>query len=210
MHYYTATDPPEQYAEPRILHVIDNFLSHAELTQYQALMTTGWTLGPSVKNFKYLSKDLYKHYGWDGNWHDVRWLDQTPVEWEKLYHKIARYLPAHRVHWADIKITTPLSTGTPLHRDKDPWICADTNEIFQKALVVICNLNLEWKSVWGGSLIVHRAHRENNTIFFTEKCRIPITAGQLIVAENFYHSIEPVIEPERHRMSLIVHALQYR
>lgn len=210
MNYFPITNHPEQYAEPRILHIVDNFLSQAELKQYQALMTTGWTPSPSVENFKYLSKDLYKHYGWDGDWHDVRWLDQTPIEWEKLYHKIASYLPAHRVHWVDIKITTPLSTGTPLHRDKDPWLDADTDRIFQKALIAICNLNSEWDPSWGGSLIVHRAQLENHTVCYTEKCRVPITAGQLIVAENFYHSIEPIIEPECHRISFILHALQHR
>jgi len=211
MNYYNntaKTDHPEYYLEPNILKVIDNFLTPNELIVYQGLLSTNWTLGPTVENFKYLSKDLYYHYQWNGDWSNVRWREDAPFEWELLYNKIAEHLPPHQIHWVDLKITTPLSTGTPLHRDKDPWIHHETGEKFSKALSIICNLNSKWDTSWGGALIAYQAQKHDDKISYVEYQRIPITPGQLIIAENFYHGIEPVSQSERHRMSFILHVLQ--
>lgn len=203
-------DHPDYYAEPNIK-IIDDFLSHEELIKYQNFLSGDWTLGPTIENFKYLSRDLYNHYQWNNDWSDVRWLDDVPCEWEQLYDQIAVHLPPHRIHWVDLKITSPLSTGTPMHRDKDPWRNANDSTKFSKAWTVICNLNSQWHPSWGGALIAHQAvKRHDGTTSYIEKQRIPITPGQLIVGENFYHSIQPVTEPERHRISLIVHVLQYK
>lgn len=212
MTYYDNSnlDRPEYYQEPNILKVIDNFLTRDEISKYQEFLMTNWTLGPSLENFKYLSRDLYHHYNWDGNWSNTRWRDDVPCEWENLYKKISVYLPPHRIHWVDVKITPPLSTGTPLHRDKDPWLCTETDKEFSKALSIICNLNSHWSEEWGGDLIAYQRLKQNNQTSYIKKQRIPIMPGQLIIAENFYHGINPVTKPECCRISFILHVLQYK
>lgn len=210
MTYYTDSDHPENYQEPKILHLIDGFLTQSEIKHYQSLCYHGWTLAPDAEKIKYFAKDLYRHYAWDGRWDDVRWLDSSPPDWEHLYDRISSLLPPHRVHWVDLKITPPLSTGTPLHRDKDPWIEPNTDRDFNRALTIICNLNTEWDESWGGALVLHQASRRDNETEFPAKVRIPISPGQLMIAENCYHSIETITSKDRYRISFILHALTYR
>jgi hypothetical protein len=192
--------------EPNILLRDDTFLSNQEIEVYQRLMPHGWTPGPSIQNIKYFSKDLYQHYQWNGDWDSARWLDSTPPEWETLYDKIAKLLPKHYVHWIDLKITPPLSTGTPLHRDKDPWRIGGDATRFSRAISVICNLNHVWEQSWGGEFLLYSEQDKQ----LTEHSRIPICPGQLLIIENCYHSIAPVVAHDRSRISFILHALEYR
>ncbi len=192
--------------EPNILLRDDTFLSSQEIEFYQRLMPNGWTPGPSIRNIKYFSKDLYQHYQWKGDWDSARWLDSTPLEWETLYDKIAKLLPKHYVHWIDLKITPPLSTGTPLHRDKDPWSPGGDTTRFSRAISVLCNLNHEWDPQWGGEFVLYAEHNKQ----LTEHSRIPICPGQLLIMENCYHSIAPVVAHDHSRLSFILHVLEYR
>lgn len=193
-------------SEPNILLRDDAFLSDQEIEFYQRLMPHGWTPGPSIQNIKYFSKDLYQHYQWNGDWDSARWLDSTPLEWETLYDKISKLLPKHYVHWIDLKITPPLSTGTPLHRDKDPWTVGGDVTRFSRAISVICNLNHVWEPSWGGEFVLHSEQGKQ----LTEHSRIPIFPGQLLIIENCYHSIAPVVAHDCSRLSFILHVLEYR
>ena len=201
-------DHPDVYVEPRILYHCDTFLTKDEISHYQTFMLEGWKL-PDLDRFKYISRDLYNHYRWDGDWSSVGWRDDCPPDWEILYKSIAVHLPAHRVHWVDLKITPPLSTGVPLHRDLDPWAYPSTVHEFSRAITVLCNLNTEWQNHWGGDFVLHQAVKQDHDINYEEKYRIPIKPGQLLITENCFHSMDPVIEPERNRISFILHALQY-
>lgn len=193
-------------SEPNILLRDDKFLSSQEIEFYQSLMPHGWTPGPSIQDIKYFSKDLYQHYQWDGNWDSARWLDSTPPMWEMLYDKIARLLPKHYVHWVDLKITPPLSTGTPLHRDKDPWTPGGDTTRFSRAISVLCNLNHVWEPQWGGEFVLYSGQDKQ----LTEHSQIPICPGQLLIIENCYHSIAPIVAHDRSRLSFILHVLEYR
>ena len=192
--------------EPNILLRDDNFLSSQEIEFYQSLMTNGWTPAPSIHDIKYFSKDLYRHYLWDGDWNSPRWLDSTPPEWETLYNKIAKFLPNHYVHWIDLKITPPLSTGTPLHRDKDPWFTGGDTTRFSRTISVLCNLNHVWDPLWGGEFVLY-AEQKNQ---ITEHSKIPICPGQLLILENCCHSIAPIVAHDRSRLTFILHVLEYR
>lgn len=189
---------------PNILHRDDNFLSKKEIALYHSLMQhSGWTPAPSMQSIKFWAKDLYQHYQWNGDWDSAKWLDSTPIEWEELYSKISKFLPRHYVHWIDIKITPPLSTGTPLHRDKDPWTPGGDSTRFSRAISVICNLNNEWEPNWGGEFMLYDSELK-------EHSRVPICPGQLLIIENCYHSIAPVVAHDRSRLSFILHVLEYR
>ena len=193
-------------SDPNILLRDDNFLSSQEILFYQDLMSGNWTPSPSIQDIKYFSKDLYQHYQWNGNWDSARWLDNTPPEWELLYNKIAKLLPKHYVHWIDLKITPPLLTGTPLHRDKDPWYPGGDATRFSRAISVLCNLNHEWNPQWGGEFVLYAKHDKQ----LTEHSKIPICPGQLLIMENCYHSIAPVVAHDRSRITFILHVLEYR
>lgn len=208
--YVTKFNDARIFEEPKILHLIDSFLTADEIKHYQSLCIDGWTASPTHENIKYFSKDLYRHYKWDGDWSKMGWLDSSPLDWERLYDRIAEYLPPHRIHWVDLKITPPLSTGTPLHRDKDPWIEENTDRDFYKSLSIICNLNTEWQESWGGSFVLHQAKNQDGQLTYQSKIRIPIKPGQLIITENTFHSIETITANEKYRISFILHVLAYR
>jgi len=191
---------------PNILLRDDNFLSAQEIKFYQNLMPHGWTPSPSIQNIKYFSKNLYQYYEWNGDWDSARWLDSTPPEWELLYNKISKFLPKHYTHWVDLKITPPLSTGTPLHRDKDPWSSGGDTTRFSRAITVLCNLNHEWDPHWGGDFVLHCEQNKQ----LAEHTRIPICPGQLVIIENCYHSIAPIVVHDKSRLSFILHILEYR
>jgi hypothetical protein len=212
MSYYNTThnDHPNNYHKPRVLNVIENFLSAEESKNLQSLIHDGWTLAPNTEHIKFLSKDLYRHYAWDGDWNSTRWLDTTAIEWENLYNRISELLPPHRIHWCDLKITPPLSTGVVLHRDKDPWLTPETEQEFSHAITVLCNLNTDWSPDWGGSFILHQAYQGSQDIEFQEYQSIPITPGQLLIMENCYHSIDPITIAERYRISFILQVLVYK
>jgi hypothetical protein len=192
--------------QPNILLRDDNFLSNQEIELYQSLMPHHWTPAPSIQNIKYFSKDLYQHYQWNGDWDSPRWLDSTPPEWEALYDKIAKFLPRHYVHWVDLKITPPLSTGTPLHRDMDPWSSGGDATRFSRAISVLCNLNHVWEPQWGGDFVLYA--NQNDQI--VEHSKIPICPGQLVIMENCYHSIAPIVAHDRSRLTFILHVLEYK
>ena len=192
--------------EPNILIRDDNFLSSQEIEFYQSLMPNNWTPGPSIQNIKYFSKDLYDHYQWKGDWDSPKWLDTTPPEWETLYNKIAKLLPNHYVHWIDLKITPSGLSGTPLHRDKDPWTIGGDTTRFSRAITVLCNLNHERNPSWGGEFVLHSEQNKQ----LTEHTRIPICPGQLLIMENCYHSISPIVAHGRSRLSFILHVLEYK
>jgi len=208
--YDNQTSDDRNFVEPKILLQDDNFLTQEELDKYQKLLHAPfWTPAPRLEKILFYSKDLYQHYKWDDNWNNARWLDDTPLEWEELYNKIALSLPAHYLHWADVKITPPLSTGTPRHRDKDPWTSGGSDR-FSKSLTIIVNLNKQWDPQWGGEFIVWNAQKElDQPIQYEEWKRIPISPGQLLIMENCWHSIGAVTEPNRSRISFILHVLQY-
>lgn len=194
---------------PKVLFRDDNFLSLGELYAYQKLLHGPiWTPSPTMQTINYFSRDLYRHYKWNGDWDNVGWRDDAPPEWEDLYHRIAQHLPAHYVHWLDVKITPPLGSGTPRHRDKDPWGNGGS-EKFDKALTVLLNLNTEWHDSWGGEFVTWSASADQeHNIELTEFERIPIRPGQLLIMENCWHSIAPVTEPNRGRISFILHVLK--
>jgi hypothetical protein len=191
---------------PNILLIDNQFLSLQEVALYQSLLPNNWTPAPSPQNIKYFSKDLYQHYKWDHNWDSARWLDSVSIEWENLYNKISMLLPLHYVHWVDLKITPPLSTGTPLHRDKDPHSPGGDAQKFSRSISVICNLNHQWSPDWGGDFILWTEDNGN----LQEHTRIPINPGQLVIVENCYHSVAPVVEHNQCRISFILHVLEYR
>jgi len=190
---------------PNILLRNDSFLTAEEIAKYQSLMSRDWIPGPSIKDIKYFAKNLYNNYRWDGNWESTGWLDSTPPEWENLYNKIAVHLPSHYVHWIDLKITPPLSTGTPLHRDKDPGSLGGDTTRFSRAITVICNLNHKWDPSWGGDFLLHTTGAG-----FPVHSKIPICPGQLLIIENCYHSIAPIVKHDCSRISFILHVLEYR
>lgn len=211
MDYCMHKNHPDIYKEPKILQLIDGFLSRGEIEQYQKTVCQNWTPGPSISDVRYFSKDLYNHYQWNGDWTKVGWLDSTSPEWENLYHKISALLPKHRVHWADLKLTPPMCSGTLLHRDKDPWNHDQTHQEFSHAVSVICNLNLEWKPEWGGSTVVYEAYKTStDTVRTVEKQKLPLSAGQLLIFENCWHSIDPIVQSNRSRFSFILHVLVYK
>lgn len=211
MDFYMHKDHPDLYKEPKILQLIDGFLSRDEIEQYTETVCQNWTPSPNIGDIRYFSKDLYNHYQWNGDWTTVGWLDSTSPKWEELYHKISGLLPRHRVHWVDLKITPPMCSGTPLHRDKDPWHNEKNHQEFSHAVAVICNLNSEWKSDWGGSTVVHGAYKTSNgKICVVEKQKLSLSAGQLLIFENCWHSIDPVLQINRSRFSFILHVLVYK
>jgi hypothetical protein len=198
---------------PIILYQNDNFLELNEILNYQNLLKNNrWTMASSnsFEEINYISQDLYCHYQWDGNWDRARWLDHVSDEWELLYKKISKFLPRHYVHWIDVKITGPVQSGTPLHRDKEPWSPGGDPKKFKKAISIICNLNTEWDLQWGGGLILYDAKIENNKLVTTANCTVPLKPGQLLVMENCYHSIEPVVQTSKSRISFVLHVLEYQ
>jgi hypothetical protein len=211
MDYHTsATDKIK--GSPNILYKNDCFLSYNEVITYQNLLKNNrWTLGNNdmFEKINYMSQDLYQHYKWDGNWGAAGWLDHVPVEWELLYNKIAQHLPQHYVHWIDVKITSAGQSGTPLHRDKDPWAPGGDTRKFKKAITVICNLNTNWDPSWGGGLTLYNTDVDSGNIINTVNQTIPIASGQLLIVENCYHSIEPIIGTTKSRVSFILHVLEY-
>ena len=188
---------------PNILVRDDTFLSPGEIDVYQKLLPGRWTMGPSVTDIKYFSKDLYRHYNWDGDWAAARWLDSSEPDWEILYAKIAKLLPNHYVHWIDLKITPPLCTGTPKHRDKDPGSPGGDHNKFSRAISILCNLNHTWDPCWGGDFMLYSS---DNTVY----TKIPIVPGQLLIMENCTHSISPITQPDQCRISFILHVLEYK
>ena len=192
--------------QPNILLIDNQFLDPQEIAVYQSLLPGNWTPSPSPQDIKYFSKDLYRHYKWDHDWDSAGWLDSTPPGWEDLYHKIALLLPPHYVHWVDLKITPPLSTGTPLHRDRDPGSPGGDPQKFSRSISVVCNLNHQWNPAWGGDFILWAGNSGN----LQEHTRIPISPGQLVIVENCYHSIAPIVEYDQSRISFILHVLEYQ
>lgn len=198
---------------PEILYRNDNFLSHEEILYYQSLLhNRRWGLSdnPTLDQINYISQDLYRHYAWDGEWDQARWLDDTAPDWEKLYEKISQHLPSHYLHWVDVKITGPLQGGTPVHRDKDPWSPGGNVERFSKAISIICNLNTEWNTSWGGGFVLYNTTKKDHELEYTQDQVVPIVPGQLLIINNCAHSVELIKEPCRSRISLILHVLQYK
>lgn len=210
MNYQTVLHD-ELFSPPTILLRDDNFLSESQILQYQNLLhTSSWTPAPSLQKIQYFSQDLYKHYRWNNDWSNVGWRDDAPVQWEELYNRIAQYLPAHRVHWVDAKITPPFSTGTERHRDKDPWIPGGSKE-FDKALTILLNLNTKWEDSWGGDFVLWSAKMDQNQkIELVEFEKVPIKPGQLLIVENCWHSIAPITQIDCSRISFILHVLKYK
>jgi hypothetical protein len=206
--YSTTPDPIISYSSPKILYQDDHFLTADEIKMYQQfLLTHTWGVGPGgLENILYVSKDLYCHYKWDGNWDAAHWADNEPVEWEHLYQRIAKHLARHYLHWCDAKITSFGQQGTPLHRDKDPWTPGGDTNKFSRAITVLCNLNSQWDPAWGGGIQLYSSDKSGLTLTDT----VPIVPGQLLIMENCYHSIEPITQIGKSRVSFIVHVLEYR
>jgi hypothetical protein len=199
--------------KPEILYQNDNFLSHKEIQHYQSLLhNRRWGLSnqPTLDQINYISQDLYRHYAWDGQWDQARWLDSTAPDWEQLYNKISVHLPTHYLHWVDVKITGPLQGGTPIHRDRDPWDSGGDIKKFSQAISIICNLNTRWQDGWGGGFVLYRTTKNNNKLEHLIDQIVPIVPGQLLIVKNCAHSIESIIEPCQSRISLIIHVLQYK
>lgn len=205
--------------KPNILYRNDHFLEKNEILHYQNLLRNpNWKPGVGNHKFngldelKYFSIDLYDHYLWDGNWASAKWKDSTPVDWENLYQKIVPLLPKHFVHWIDIKITCSGLDGTPMHRDKDPWTQGGDENKFIRAIAVICNLNLHWDPQWGGGFQLYETKYDNETksLINVEDQLVEISPGQLVIIENCIHSIQPIVERNKSRISFILHALEYK
>ena len=198
---------------PEIVYRNDNFLSQKEIKHYQNLLhNRQWGLSSQtiLDQINYISQDLYRHYAWDGQWNQARWLDTTAPDWEQLYEKISQHLPSHYLHWADVKITGPLQGGTPVHRDKDPWSPGGDSEKFSRAVSVICNLNSQWDKSWGGGFVLYNTVKTRNGLEYLPDQLVPIMPGQLLIVNNCTHSVELITEPCRSRISLILHVLQYK
>ena len=198
----------KEYGSPNLLYRNDSFLTTKEVKSYQDLLaskTWGVSSG-GVENLMYISKDLYNHYAWDGNWDSPCWVANESTEWEDLYKRIAAHMPRHYLHWVDVKITSYGQTGTPRHRDKDPWTPGGDVNKFSRSLTVLCNLNTNWDSDWGGGFEVYKTDETG----FTKTDTIPITPGQLLILENCTHSIQPITKIGKSRISVIIHALEYR
>lgn len=208
---YNNNVHPNSLGDPKILYRNDSFLSPTDIVHYQQLLQTpSWVPAPSLQSIQYFSKDLFQQYMWDGNWDSVQWRDDASPDWDELYNRISKHLPKHRVHWADVKITPPLSTGTPRHRDKDPWLPGGSDQ-FDKAITVLLNLNNEWQSDWGGEFVLWSANKNSQQqVELIEFDRIAISPGQLVVMENCWHSIAPITQMNRSRISFILHVLQYK
>ena len=199
---------PIEYGVPNILYRNDSFLSIDEIKKYQGhLLSKTWGFShDGIENIMYMSKDLYHHYKWDGNWDSARWLDDVPVDWEHLYLRIATHLPKHYLHWCDSKITTYGWTGTTIHRDKDPWKPGGDTEKFISTISILCNLNTNWDEKWGGGFQLYSA--DESGLHLSET--VPIVPGQLLIMDNCFHGIEPITEPGKTRISCIFHVLKYR
>jgi hypothetical protein len=192
-----------------ILYRNDNFLSSDELVHYQKLLKNKrWALSNNadLDSLHYISQDLYRHYQWDHNWDQARWLDSTPPDWEILYNKIAEHLPPHYVHWVDVKITGSLQGGTPMHRDKDPGSPGGDSKKFSRAISILCNLNTKWDPAWGGGFVIYKTEQNQQVIDQI----VPIVPGQLLIINNCFHSVELITEPARSRVSFILHVLEYK
>lgn len=197
---------------PVVLYRNDNFLSKEEIFHYQQLLKNNrWKLGNSelFDKIDYVSQDLYRHYKWDFDWDNTGWLDTTPPDWEVLHHKISQHLPRHYVHWADVKITSTSQSGTPLHRDLDPWSKGGDAVKFKRAISILCNLNSTWDVAWGGGLILHTVKVDKKQPVIETNQIIPIVPGQLLIVENCYHSIESITHAAKSRVSFILHVLEY-
>jgi hypothetical protein len=197
---------------PNVIYRNDRFLSHEDIEIYQNLLKNNrWTLGnnDSFEKIDYMSQDLYQHYKWDGDWDNVNWLDHVPVEWELLHNKISQHLPRHYVHWVDVKITSTGQQGTPVHRDKDPWRPGGDAVKFKRAISIVCNLNTIWDPSWGGGFVLYNTNVEHGKVVNTISETVPISPGQLLVVENCHHSIEPITEVSKSRISFILHVLEY-
>jgi len=197
---------------PVILHRDDNFLTSNEISHYQQLLKNNrWTLGNAecFDKINYISQDLYQHYQWDGNWQNTGWLDSTPPDWEVLYHKICQHLPKHFVHWADVKITSTSQSGTPFHRDLDPWSKGGDPVKFKKAITIICNLNTVWNANWGGGLKLYNVKIDGEQPTIETDQIVPVLPGQLLIVENCYHSVDLITEAAKSRISFILHVLEY-
>lgn len=205
-----AERDPRCFHEPKILICDNTFLSANEIDYYQQLIQSyTWAPAPSIKSIKYWSKDLYRHYRWDNDWDSARWLDSTPPDWVELHTRIAARIPKHYIHWSDLKATPPLSTGTPRHRDKDPWL-KNGSDKFDCALTICVNLNSSWQENWGGEFVLWAAKiNKVGKINFTEYRKISIQPGQLLVLENCWHSIAPITQMNQSRLTFIIHVLQY-
>jgi hypothetical protein len=214
MIYQDNIDLPDTcIGSPKIIYRNDNFLSSQDILHYQSLLKNHrWSLSNSATLDKilYISQSLYQHYAWDGQWDQVRWSDSTPPDWEILYGKICQHLPPHFLHWVDVKITGPLQSGAPVHRDKDPWSPGGDVNKFSKSISILCNLNTEWNNQWGGGLILYQTTKtRSGDIENIPYTVVPIIPGQLLIMENCFHSVELITEPSRSRVSLILHVLQY-
>jgi len=210
---YSTDVSTKMHGPPVVLYRDDNFLNQQEIIRFQNLLKNNrWVLGnqTSFDKIDYVSQNLYHHYQWDGNWDHARWLDSTEPDWELLYEKISAHLPKHYVHWVDVKITSAGQSGTPLHRDKDPWTPGGDPVRFKKAISIICNLNQQWDPLWGGGLVLHETNVKDNKIVTTINQTVPIIPGQLIIMENCYHSIEPIVQSSKSRTSFIMHVLEYK
>jgi len=211
MDYYTDLDQ-RIVGLPKIRYLNHGFLSAEEIVMYQNLLKNHrWCLGndENFEKINYVSQDLYDHYRWDGQWQSARWLAHAPIEWETLYNKIAHYLPSHYLHWVDVKITGFGQSGTLLHRDKDPWAPGGDEIKFKKSITVICNLNTEWLPEWGGGLVLYSTDIQSGKIINSIDQIVPVVPGQLLITDNCYHSIEPIVEPTKNRISFILHVLEY-
>jgi Rps23 Pro-64 3,4-dihydroxylase Tpa1-like proline 4-hydroxylase len=93
-----------------------------------------------------------------------------------------------------------------LHRDKDPTSPGGDSQKFSRSISVICNLNQQWNPAWGGDFILWAGDSGD----LQEHTRIPISPGQLVIVENCYHSIAPIIEYDQSRISFILHVLEYQ
>ena len=203
--------------KPKILYRDDRFLSIEEIEFYQSLLKSPkWAPSSSYKNTgnqleetAYWGRDLYRQYEWDYNWEATGWLHEEPPEWEILYKKISSHLPKHYIHWIDCKITSFGQDGVDLHRDRDPWDKGGDIK-FSRAISVICNLNTKWKEEWGGHFQLWETYlNSNNQLSHKLDIEIPLFPGQLVIVENCYHSVKPIIQPKKSRISFILHVLEY-
>lgn len=206
-------------SKPNILYRNDHFLDKNEIVHYQNLLKgANWTPGVGydaaerLDAIKYFSLDLYDHYKWNGDWSSAKWKDSTPIDWENLYHKIVPLLPSHYVHWVDVKITCSGLIGTPMHRDKDPWTQGGDEKRFSRAISIICNLNTEWNPQWGGGFQLYETTYDDTTksLVKIEDQLINLSPGQLVIMENCFHSIQPITEKNKSRISFILHVLEYK